>query len=349
MNEEGREMNGMKRNLLLGIVGITLAFVTACNNPFLKGVPQVDGNPGSGNSGRDPVIKNTVSIDSAAVSVTAPAKGKTPVTTAPMGNEGYTCGAVTWSPANSPFLGNTKYTATVTLTARENYIFAEGFTVKINGNDTKIESKTDEEVTIFFEFDETLNKEVDGISIENQPDKLTYTHGDTLDLDGLVVRLTFDDGTYEDFELARFGTTISTVPAGGALLSRTEHNDQPVVVHYGSETASTDKLTVDKAANTQQSGSFNITFEQFTDISDPAYILHSPNIAAFTLSGTYDAGSITWYYNGSPIGTPGSNTLTVNPAIDDHFNKRGVYYITVEAKMNGILYSKRIELTITAP
>jgi len=96
---------------------------------------------------------------------------------------------------------------------------------------------------------------------------------------------------------------------------------------------------------------FTIAFEQFTgtDISEPLLDVSTPHIAIITLAGTYDAGSITWYYNGSSIGTPGSDTLTINTATDDHFKKMGTYYITVEAKKNGILYSKRIKLTISAP
>jgi len=430
-------MNGMRRNLVIGLAGITLAFASACYNPFLKDLPQVDGKPGR-DPGGDPLIKNTVSINSAAITVTAPAKGDTPDATATVDGAGYTCGTVTWTSADNPFLGNTKYTATVTLTAEENYVFAESFTATINGFDAEVESQTEEEATISLEFDATLDKIVSGISIKTQPVNLTYTHGDTFDPVGLAVRLTYDDGTHDDFELDEFGTTISIHPAHKEVLRYSaSYNNRPVTVKFGElpEEETDENLTVNKAAGapvsaaptaasqttssitvnevaitantgqtveysrsdadsdtsngawqdsrtfdtglsagttyyffarskgndnyhagaasagtaitTQQSGSFNITFEQFTDISEPSYIIHSPNSVTFTLSGTYDTGSIAWYYNGSPIGT--GDTLTVNSATDDHFNKRGVYYITVEAKMNGILYSKRIELVITAP
>ena len=57
--------------------------------------------------------------------VTAPAIGDAPsgaATPAPAGSH-YTVGAVTWSPADDPFVANTAYTATVTLTADAGYTF----------------------------------------------------------------------------------------------------------------------------------------------------------------------------------------------------------------------------------
>jgi len=186
------------------------------------------------------------SIDSAAVTVTAPAKGEPPDTMALTDDEGYTCGIVTWNPVHSTFLGNTKYTATLTLTAEENHVFAAGFTATINSTAAivKSETKTENSVTISLEFGATLDKIVSNISIETQPTYLAYTHGDALDLSGIVVRLTFDDSTWEDLGLAHFGTNISTVPANGAVLHRPANNNQPITVYYGGETASTNNLTV---------------------------------------------------------------------------------------------------------
>ena len=63
-------------------------------------------------------------IASAAVSVTAPVEGNAPAAAAtPAGGSHFAAGAVTWSPADNPFMTGASYTATVTLTADPGYTF----------------------------------------------------------------------------------------------------------------------------------------------------------------------------------------------------------------------------------
>jgi len=88
--------------------------------------------------------------------------------------------------------------------------------------------------------------QVASIEIKSQPEKLTFVHTDSLDLNGLVVTLVYDDDTEVDAALDEFESKgITTVPAHGDVLSRSTHNGQPVTVSYGDVTAWTENLTVE--------------------------------------------------------------------------------------------------------
>jgi len=392
-------MNGIRRNLLLFIIGIITIFVTACNNPFLYqnfGIalsltdkdfgfveygydsPQAQGvtvtNTGNRPTGgltaslsgenADSFSLSKTSINSietesgdsftvvpktglskgsyaaivtvtgdndieagfnvsfnvgvapisdVSVTVTAPEKSIAP-NTAATGDTEYSCGAVLWSPAPgySQFQGGTKYTATVTLTANENYVFTPDFTAAINGFAADVLSNTGEKATISLEFDATLDKTVSAIMIKTQPANLTYTHGDTLNLSGLAVTLIFDDGTDEDFELANFGTTISTSLANGATLSRSEHDGDPVIVHYGSKSVSTGDLVVNKAnpTVTWPTGLTALYGWTLTNISLPGNGTSSP------------AGSFTWAASSTSVGALGTGThsMTFTPTDTANYN-----------------------------
>jgi len=267
-------------------------------------------------STKEVIIVKLTPINSATVTVTAPAKGETPLTAADTNDESYTCGTVTWSPNDSPFLGNKKYTATVTLTANENYVFAAGFTATINGISAIVNVENNRETaTISLEFDATLAFEVTGISIKTQPSNLTYTHGDTLDLSGLVVTLTFDVGPDEDFELAHFGTLISTVPAHDAVLSHTKHDGKPIVVYFGSESANTNNLTVNKKALTVKGASHAKQYDTTTTASGVTVTLDG-------IIGSEDvtADVVTAEYTSSDAGTTSVNITAVTLTGDDAGN-----------------------------
>ena len=93
------------------------------------------------------------------------------------------------------------------------------------------------------------SQEVTGIAVKTQPNDLTYTAGETLDLNGLVVTLTYSDEStlevgYEDF----IYMGITAEPAQGTTLSVADHHGQPIVVTCNGQTASTEDLTVTAAS-----------------------------------------------------------------------------------------------------
>jgi len=90
-------------------------------------------------------------------------------------------------------------------------------------------------------------KEVSGLIILKQPDKMSYTHGDILDLTGLIVTLTYDDGTNENVLFEKLAEmSITTLPAQGASVSHSNHNAKAVTVKLGELEAQTGALTVGK-------------------------------------------------------------------------------------------------------
>jgi hypothetical protein len=185
-------------------------------------------------------------ITSAEIIITAPVNGAVPDTAA-NGAGNFTIGAVSWSPKDSPFLGNTVYTATVTLTANSRCTFNELNKATINGQIAVVSNNTDKAITLSYTFPETYDKTVTSIVIKTQPITLTYTHDDPLDLIGLVVTLTYDDNTKEDVATSSFASkNITASPSQGNSLVRSKNNNRPVVITYGDLTPlATGNLIVD--------------------------------------------------------------------------------------------------------
>lgn len=104
--------------------------------------------------------------------------------------------------------------------------------------------------------------------------------------------------------------------------------------------------------------SITLSFAQITDaapsITGPVIYLAGgtgrPVSATITVGSPsqYDAGSIKWYYNNTPIalgsisGTYGE-TMTINSA---NYNGVGLYAITVEVKKGGLLYTRIVNFEI---
>jgi len=241
-----------------------------------------------------------ISIANAAVTVTAPVKGGSPAETADVEGTGYTCTAVTWDPADNPFKGGVVYTVTVTLAAEGNYTFAGLKTASINGQAADVKTNDGYALVISYTFAETDTRDVTNIAVEAQP-RLVYVHGETLELAGLVLRLTFDTSETENVAFENFvSKNISTDLKNGEVLSRSTHNNQSVTVHYGDKTASTDKLTVNPKALT-------ITGASHTKLYDGTT---TANGVIVTLSGVLpedennvQVGTVTANYTSANIGT----------------------------------------------
>jgi hypothetical protein len=196
------------------------------------------------------ITVNKANITAANITITGPTKGSTPAATAATTDTNYTCGAVSWSPDDNPFLGGAVYTATVTLTADSSYTFTNLSSATINGQNADLSNNTGAAVTLSHTFPSTDTRTVTNIVIKTQPDKLAYTHGDPLDLTGLAVTLTHDDTTTEDVDAADFiAKNITANPAHGIPLVHRTHHGYPVTITYGDLTPlTTGNLTVNKAA-----------------------------------------------------------------------------------------------------
>ena len=198
---------------------------------------------------------NKAQITTAHVTITSPAKNIAPVTSATVDSSAaYAPGTVSWSVGNAPFtggtfLGSTSYTAAVTLTADGDHVFANVLTGHINNSVAVISNKTDTSVTLSLKFDDTFAGELSSITVKTQPTKLSYTHGDLLDLAGLVVTLNFSDANPID-EVFGVSNILLMQPAQDDVLRYDTHNGQPVTVNYSGQSAVTNNLTVNKKALT---------------------------------------------------------------------------------------------------
>ena len=88
---------------------------------------------------------------------------------------------------------------------------------------------------------------VSSIAIKTPPTDLSYVAGQTLDLTGLAVTLTYNDASTEDVDFANFGTNgITASPAAGTSLTVADHHGKPVAVTHtaSAQTANTNNLTV---------------------------------------------------------------------------------------------------------
>ena len=104
----------------------------------------------AGCPGPDAPYTGPAVITDAAINVTAPATGSTPIAaaTAVGANPNFTVSPVTWSPAHNPFQASTVYTATVTLTANADHTFTGLATATINGQAATVTNNTGTAVTL---------------------------------------------------------------------------------------------------------------------------------------------------------------------------------------------------------
>ena len=92
-------------------------------------------------------------------------------------------------------------------------------------------------------------KAVTAVTIKTQPTKLSYIEGQTLDLTGLEVTLTYNDSTTEDVVLADFAAKgITASPTAGTALTIADHNGKAIEVSCNGQTANTNNLTVEAKA-----------------------------------------------------------------------------------------------------
>jgi uncharacterized repeat protein (TIGR02543 family) len=214
--------------------------------------------------------------------------------------------------------------------------------VTVNGQNPNVPNNTGGAVTLSHTFAATDTRTATNIVIKTQPTKLAYTHGDPLDLTGLAVTLTFDDASTDDEAAADFtAKNITANPAHGTHLIRSTHNNQPVMITYGSlPQLTTGNLTVNKAPGTFGAHAAvntiytpglrlsNVTLPAGYAWSAPSTSLNAGNNQPFAAtytdpSGNYESASGTIIVNvakaiGAAVSAPTLNTsthnsITINP------------------------------------
>jgi len=297
------------------------------------------------------LVDGTLTVDpapitNATITVPAPATAVSPTTTV-TGSTNFT-GSVTWSPYDNPFKGSTQYTASITLTAAANYTFpATGLTVTLNGTSetaTVTNGGTDgNTATLSRTFPATAAKTVNIITIKTQP-KLNYTHGNSLDLSGLVVTLTYNDGTSADVKFEDFGSNgITTDIAHGSTLSYSTHNGKSVLVTCNGRNTNTNPLSISKAPIT--SAAIMVT----APVTGAA-----PNATA-SGTGNFTIGSVSWTPGHNPFQVSATYTATVTLTATNDYTFTGLttatingYTATVQSN-NGTTATLKYEFVATAP
>lgn len=183
---------------------------------------------------------------------------------------------------------------------------------------------------------------VTDITIRSYPEMLDYVNGDTLDLTGLVVTLTFDDGSTADVKLSDFETNLITVsPENSALLDRTNDNMPVTVIYNNSETlrAITDNnLTVDlndaeKSAEDAAALDYSSIMDGNTDKDNITGSLDLPS------AGSIHGSDITWQSdNTTVIDNTGNVTQPSHTQGDQTVN------LTATVDYNGV--KETVELTV---
>jgi len=269
-------------------------------------------------------FSNPIPITSAEIIVVAPVKSAVPGITA-SGTGYFSIGAVSWDPEGNLFLGNTVYTVTVMLTADNGYTFSTLSSATINGQDATVSSNTGATVMLSYTFPATNTRTTTDIQIKTQPDKLIYTHGDQLDLAGLVVTLTYDDTTVEDVPAAGFITkSLTANPAHGNHLIHLTHNGLPIAITYGELTPlATNALTVNPKVITFTVDP--IPAQTFTGSAYTPTVTVKDGITTLTPATDYsieysnniNAGiaAVTITGKGNYAGSTGSSTFTIDPKV----------------------------------
>jgi hypothetical protein len=278
-------------------------------------------------------------ITTAAINVTAPVIGATPDTTA-IGTGDFTIGNVTWTPNHSPFQAATTYTSSITLTANEGFTFAGITSVTINGQAATVVGIPDTTMTITRVFTTSSNPPT-GISIQAQPSNLVYVTGQTLNLSGLIVRITYDDSTHRDIAFAGFAAAgITTSPTNDTILSIAMHHGNPVTVTFGNFTATTNNLTVTTSTQTSihiTRAAINVT----TPITGAV-----PNTTA-TGVGDFTIGNVTWTPAHNPFQALTTYTASVTLTANAGFTFAGITNVTINGQAANVVGIPDTTLTIT--
>ena len=156
---------------------------------------------------------------------------------------------------------------------------------------------------------------VSGILTKIQPDKLEYTHGERLDLRGLVVTIFFD---YEDppidVAFENFGEWgITTNPQHRDTLSRTENHGGNVMIYIWSDGLDLDSEDDDEE---MQAATKLLTVNKgypVVDIPQGLQVSFFQTLSHIRMSYIYTSveGEFTWENHNVPIGVLGKNTYNL--------------------------------------
>lgn len=241
---------------------------------------------------------------SAEITVTVPAKGATPTTSAVNGT-GYTVGTLSWNGSPEVFLGSTEYTVTFTLTAADKYVFASNAAITVPGaKDGGVSAEVAQDgktVSVSATFPATLTKGVTSVVIKTMPTDTAYTYGDAFDPTGLVLTVSYDDSSVEDV------TYNDETKAAFSFGSEMNVSTTAVTVTYGGKSANIAVTVAPKALTITVADKSVYVGSQKPDLSAAA------SGTDYTISGLVGGDTV---------------TVTLSYATEPDMTKAGEYAIT---------------------
>ena len=143
----------------------------------------------------------------------------------------------------------------------------------------------------------TPEKEVSSISIKTQPAKLAYTSGETLDLNGLSVQVSYSDNTSKT--IGWDANKLTADPVQGTVLTVTGHSGKTVTISYGGKSAATDALTVTQGTQAALS------------ITGAPATIYNGDTFTLMLSGGSGTGTVIWEIISGPATVDANGKVTV--------------------------------------
>ena len=250
-----------------------------------------------------PIIETVVEIN-------APVKNGTPDTTAEIKNDAnYTVSAVNWNGSPNKFLGGTEYTATFTLTANAGFAFVLDTTVTVEGAVVTKTLNSDGTLSVTAKFSATGAAVPESIAVTTKPNLVEYTYGDRFNPTGLVITVTYDDGTTNDIAYNDTNKNDFSFKPADITVATTK-----ITVTYAGKTADIDikvnkanlTVTVDKVTATYGDPvpTYTVKYEGFVNNEDK-------NV----LSGTLDFAC-----NYVQFSNKGDYTIKANGYTSDNYN-----------------------------
>jgi hypothetical protein len=306
-------------------------------------------------------------------SLTAPETGAAPDTvfTSPNSDQ-YTGGPVSWSPdpPGGKFAGSAAYTATVTLTAKDGYVFAGAGSFAYGSLAVNQTANADLTVTVSVTFGATEAAVVSELNLTglvaapvkgaSAPKNVAGAqYSGTVAWNAPLVGTQFGAAT-------AYTATVILAPLPGYTFAGFSgtfyHNGGTVAQEDVNEPADTVEVTVTFAGTDASEATATVEF-------DPLYVTSSTGSlegielvrgggAAATVkltvlaNSSYKLGSVKWYVDGNSAALKGKdgvsgNALTLNAA--NYGVRESDHHVTVTAKADGKLYSVVVPFKVAAP
>lgn len=162
-----------------------------------------------------------IPVTEATITIEKPVKNGTPDLSAEISeNADFTVSAVTWENNPTKFIGNTEYTAKFTLSAKDGFAFLSNTTVTVGDAVVTTNLNADGTLSVSAKFSATDMAVPESIAVKIEPSVVAYTYGEKFNPSGLVITVTYDDGTTqdavyseenkEDFAFSAFDLTVAT-------------------------------------------------------------------------------------------------------------------------------------------